>query len=213
MKAHALAAGIAASGLLASANVLAWTATEAPGSPSVMSLGTLTGNTLAFEGETGVISNKVELNDLDPDSYTDSMTINITAGAGELLSSITLTELAFISLGSAANYSFSALATATLATGGSLVLGNFEWDSESTGSPNFAFATGTLNLVPGVTALTIYLENTVSYSDFDGGNTGAFIRLDEVTMTVATTPVPLPAAAWLFAPAALLLARRRSTQS
>lgn len=212
--ARMIAGSLVAASLLASGNALAWTATEAPGSPSVMSLGTLTGNTLSFTGEAGVISNKLEVNDLDPDSYTDSMTINILAGAGELLSSITLNETAFINFGSGANYAFSALATATLANGGSVTLGNFEWDSESTGgSPNYTFASGTLNLVPGVTALTIYLENTLSYSNFDGNNTGAFIRLDEVNLTVATTPVPLPAAAWLFAPAALLLARRRNAQA
>ena len=211
--ARMVAGSLVAASLLASGNALAWTATEAPGSPSVMSLGTMAGNTLAFIGEASVISNKLELNDLDPDSYTDSMTINILAGAGELLSSITLNESAFISFGTGANYAFSALATATLANGGSVTLGNFEWDSESTGSPNYTFASGTLNLVPGVTALTIYLENTLSYSNFDGNNTGAFIRLDEVNLTVATTPVPLPAAAWLFAPAALLLARRRNAQA
>jgi hypothetical protein len=39
--------------------------------------------------------------------------------------------------------------------------------------------------------------------------TGAYVRLDEIAMSVETAPVPVPAALWLFAPAVVLVARRR----
>jgi len=61
--------------------------------------------------------------------------------------------------------------------------------------------------------VTLYLENTVSYANFDDTVTGAYVRLDEIAMSVktapVTAPVPLPAALWLFAPAVVLVARRR----
>jgi hypothetical protein len=57
--------------------------------------------------------------------------------------------------------------------------------------------------------VTLYLENTVSYANFDDAVTGAYVRLDEIAMSVETAPVPVPAALWLFAPAVVLVARRR----
>ncbi len=201
---RALTVGTLAVGFATSASALAWTATEDPLSTSVMSLGSLSGNVLSFEGESLVSSD----NGVD-DVFTDSMTINIVADAGELLRRITISESAFVNFGSAASYSFSAQATAHIAGGATINLGNFEWDSESTGTPGYAFALGSLELLPAVSAVTLYLENTVSYANFDDAVTGAFVRLDEVAMSVETAPVPLPAAMWLFAPAVVLVARRR----
>jgi hypothetical protein len=202
---RALTIGALAAGFAASGNALAWTAAEDPSSPSVMSLGSITGNVLSFEGESLVSSS----NGVD-DTFTDSMTINIVADAGELLRSITINESAFVYFGEAAAYSFSAQATAHVAGGAIVNLGSFEWDSESTGTPGYAFALGSLDLLPGVSAVTLYLENTVSYANFDEAATGAFVRLDAVTMSVDTAPVPVPAALWLFAPGVVLLARRRN---
>jgi len=201
---RALTVSALAAGFATSASALAWTATEDASSSSVMSLGSITGNVLSFEGEALVSSNN-GVNDV----FTDSMTINIVAGAGELLRRITLSERALVSLGSASNYSFSAQATALISGGATVNLGNFEWDSESTGTPGYAFAFGNLDLLSGVSAVTLYLENTVSYANFDDTVTGAYVRLDEIAMSVETAPVPVPAALWLFAPAVVLVARRR----
>ena len=201
---RALTVSVLAVGFATSASALAWTATEDASSSSVMSLGNISGNVLSFEDEALVSSNN-GVNDV----FTDSMTINIVAGAGELLRRITLSESAFVNLGSASTYSFSAQATALINGGATVNLGNFEWDSESTGTPGYAFAIGNLDLLSGVSAVTLYLENTVSYANFDDTVTGAYVRLDEVAMSVETAPVPVPAALWLFAPAVVLVARRR----
>lgn len=194
--------------LLGAVNASALTVEELESSPSLMSVGTVMGNTVSLLNE-HLVSSASPL--ADSDTYKDRMELLFQAAAGEYLSTISIDETAFVATGDATSFQFVANGTATTATGTTIPLGAFDW-SVGDPLPNYLFASGTLTLAPGVTSVILYLENLVSYSNYDEGPTGAFIRLDDVNFTVTTTPVPVPAAAWLFAPAALLLARRRATQ-
>ena len=206
-----LKGALCALALLGAGNAAALTVSELPSSPSVMSVvtGTVTGNTFSLVDEY-LVSSASPL--AESDFYKDRMELLIESGAGEHLSSISIYETAYASTGSATGFEFTASGVATTAAGSTINLGSFVWSSDDPSAPASLFATGTLNLGSGVTAVILYLENIVSYSNFNGEPTGAFIRLDNVDFSVTTTPVPVPAAAWLFAPAALLLARRRAAQ-
>lgn len=133
-----------------------------------------------------------------PVTVTDTVTMTLTAPEGYFITGFVYNEAGNANVGFA---SFAEV-TGSITVGGIPVNFNNELITPDSGMVSWSIDPIALALVEGVESVTVTITNTLSAVAFEPPE-DAIIEKTEAILQVGLTPVPVPAAVWLFGSAVL----------